>query len=223
MKTKSGSPLGAHLRSLLIVIALISVAGCASFPMGLSKNEWESLGPDKQAEYRARQFEIDEQNRNAEQARRLEQERVAAEQARSEQERIAALYAHARYGDIVNITLSSGLMIDGRNRYTTEPVSFDLVRGERKTIKVPGSNGKQYRIDELRARMSDDANTVYLNEKNIGMDRVALVNRTWDRGETFALSPMKNDWGVVFSGMTARLRLKSLSGEPPRLIIDHRP
>jgi hypothetical protein len=42
----------------ILILASFSVAlftGCVSYPLGLSKSEWEAMSPKKQAEYRALQ------------------------------------------------------------------------------------------------------------------------------------------------------------------------
>jgi len=41
---------------------LISFAGCTSYPLGLTKSEWEALTPAKQAEYRKLQEIQDDQD-----------------------------------------------------------------------------------------------------------------------------------------------------------------
>ena len=41
---------------------LISLAGCTSYPLGLTKSEWEALTPAKQAEYRKLQKLQNDQN-----------------------------------------------------------------------------------------------------------------------------------------------------------------
>ena len=57
------------------VVGLL-LAGCATYPMGLSEIQWKTLSPEQQAEYQAKQYAI-----NQERARQF-----AAEQAQRRQE-----------------------------------------------------------------------------------------------------------------------------------------
>lgn len=52
------------IRSFLLLAATaISFTGCASYPLGLSKAEWEAMSPAKQEEYRKLQSIADGQKR----------------------------------------------------------------------------------------------------------------------------------------------------------------
>lgn len=209
------------MKRLSRCLALVLLAtGCVSrYPMGLSREQWESLPPDQQAEYQAKQYAIDEQRRQAEAARRAEQARLAAEAARAEQERIRQLYSNARYGDIVTVTVRGGSIAYGGKRYPYEPVSFDLVRGESKEVEFRG-RGTQTIATHYDARLSDDGNTIYFDGSY--RERVVLVNETWERGQTYQPSGSRNDVGVNIAGMTFFVKYKALPGGPQRIIIEHR-
>lgn len=205
----------------LIIIAI--VAGCAArYPMGLNKTQWEALQPHQQAEYQARQFEIDEEHRRLNQEMRQAQAQREAEARAAESMRIASLYHNAEYGDIVTITIANGVMIDGRNRYHVSPVAFDLVRGELKIVVVTGRNGNRSREEQLELRLSEDGNMVSVNESARNQDRISLVNLGWEEGNVQELRPFKNSWGTEFSGVSARVKFKSVNGEPTKVIIEHR-
>ena len=202
-----------------LMIAILST-GCASrYPMGLTQQQWEALSPAQQAEYQAKQYAIDEQRRQAEAARRAEQARIAAEAARAEQERVRQLYANARYGDIVTVTVRGGSIAYSGKRYPYEPVSFDLVRGERKEIEFRG-RGLQTIATSYEVHLTEDGNTIYFDGSY--RERVVLVNETWDRGQTYQPAGSKNDVGVSIAGMTFFVKYKELPGAPQRIIIEHR-
>jgi hypothetical protein len=39
---------------LILAFGVIAILGCASYPLGLSKSQWNSLTPQEQADYRKR-------------------------------------------------------------------------------------------------------------------------------------------------------------------------
>jgi hypothetical protein len=78
--------------------------------MGLSREQWEALPPGQQADYQAKQYQIDADNRaRADEARR-QAAAQKAEQDRLEAERLRQAYANAHYGDIVTVTVQGGTL-----------------------------------------------------------------------------------------------------------------
>ena len=153
-----------------LLLALITLAGCQN-PMGLSKTQWEALPPEQQAEYRRQQTVIDEQHRKerAEAAERQKtidaelaarQQTEAAEQVRREQMRLESLYAHARNGDIVTVTIEGGLIDFGKHA-AYEPLRFDIVRGERKHIEIT-KQGNSHIKQLVRVRLCEEGNRFLL-------------------------------------------------------------
>jgi len=210
---------------IFLVTALF--AGCVMhYPMGLTRQQWEALPPAQQAEYQAKQYEIDTARRQAEEARRVEREKIAAEKARiaeanarAEHERIRQIYANARYGDIVQVTVQGGFIEYNRNRYPYEPVSFDLVKGETKEVAFRG-RGLQTIATHYTARLTEDGNSIYFGESYRG--RIVIVNQDWERGQTYRPDGNRNDVGVSIAGMTFFVKYKSLPGGPQRVIIERR-
>jgi hypothetical protein len=208
-------------RTGVLALALLS-AGCASYPMGLNKAQWEALPAEKQAEYRAQQYQMDEARRQQAAAARAEQERQMAEARRAEQARITALYQQARYRDIVTVTISHGVIINAEKSYRLQPVSLDLVLGETKSIRLVGTAGNRTYVEEMSARFSPDGNTVYLNEDSDNNAVITLVNGGWERGATTPIGSVRLRFGARLNNAPIHVRYKSLSGEPERVIIERR-
>lgn len=187
--------------------------------MGLTQTQWDSLSSAQQAQYQASQHAIDEQNRQRAETQRLERSRIAAEQAKAEQERIAHLYAHAKYGDVVRVTVQGGSLEYNGRRYPYEPVSVDLVRGESKRVEFYG-RGNNTLNTSYNIRLSDDGNTVVFDDSC--RQRIVMVNSTWESGQTYRPEGTRNDLSVGLAGMTFFIKLKELAGAPHRLIIEHR-
>ena len=207
---------------LLIPIALLvllSLSACAArYPMGLSREQWDALPPSQQAEYQAKQYQIDADNRaRAEEARR-QAAAQKAERERLELERLRQAYASARYGDIVTVTVQGGTLSYAGKRYPYEPVSFDLIKGETKIIPFRG-RGIQTIATDYAVRLSDDGNTVYFDEDS--RRRAVLVNQDWEHGQRYQPAGTINDVTVGISGMTFFVRLKTLPGAPVKVIIDN--
>lgn len=204
--------------------ALLLLAACASYPMGLSKSEWEALPPEKQAELRAEHYRI----RAAERARREEETRqraAAAEAAAREREaRLAEMRANARYGNIVVVTLRGGAFEwDGR-RYPLQPIAFELLKGERRQVELLGHRGDRRYRDDWWVSFSEDGHTVVLNDSSFSTPLVLVNSGGWDEGQSMALAThgLSHVDRLALSGMVATVRFKSLPGMPPRVILERR-
>lgn len=198
------------------------LAGCATYPMGTSRDQWEALPADKQAEYRAEQYRIDEARRQQAAAERAERQRQIEEAQRAEQARISALYQQARYRDVVTVTIPYGNLIKGDKRYRIQPVSFDLVRGEAKSVQLVGTDRNFNYIEQVVARFSPDGNTVVLNEGGLNHEILTLVNTGWDQGATTPISSFRLPFNARLTDAPIHIRYKPLPGEPERVIIERR-
>lgn len=205
--------------SILLTLSVCLSACVTRYPMGLTQQQWEALPPAQQAELQAKQYAIDEQRRQAEEARRVEQARLAAEAARAEQERLRQLYANARYGDIVHVTVQGGSIAYAGKRYPYEPVSFDLAKGETKQVAFRG-RGLQTIATRYNVRLTADGNTIYFDDSS--RQRIVLVNQDWERGQTYRPNGTRNSVGVAVADMTFTVKFKDLPGAPQRVIIEHR-
>lgn len=204
----------------IIFTAILSLTACAiRYPMGLSREQWEALPPSQQAEYQAKQYQIDADNQaRAEEARR-QAAAQKAEQARIEAERLRQAYANARYGDIVTVTVQGGYLSYAGKRYPYEPLSFDLIKGEAKKVPLRG-RGMQTIATEYMTRLSADGNTVYFDDES--RQRAVFVNHDWEHGETYRPAGTVNAVSVGLSGMTFFVKLKPLQGAPQKVIIENR-
>jgi len=208
-----------------LILALLTLAGCQN-PMGLSKTQWEALTPEQQAEYRRQQTVIDEQHRQ-ERAEAAERQKVidaelaarqqaeAAEQARVEQMRLAALYAHARNGDIVTVTIEGGLIDFGKHS-AYEPVRFDIIRGEHKLIEIT-KQGNSHIKQLVPVRLSDDGQTFFFDEN--ARDRISLINagNAWEKGKKYeSLTIMDKNSKSIASAISIHLQFRDLSRGRPQ-------
>lgn len=203
--------------------------GCASYPMGLTRAEWEALPLEKQAELRAEQSRIDarEREQREAEARRAEAERQAAERER--QVRVAEARAKTRYRDIVVVSLSGGALQYGDRRYPLQPMAFDLVKGERREIELVGfledGKGGVRATEQWWVTFADDGNSVTLNDGPFGSPLVLVNNGNWEAGSSrklVSLAPDGNDDEVNLKGMTATVRFKPAPGMPEQLILERR-
>lgn len=178
--------------------------------MGLSEAQWRALSPDQQADYTRQQSQLDaqrhQQQEMAEQQRKSEETARAAEEKR----RIQFAYAHARYGDVVTVTIQSGMVaIKGKHR-PYEPVRFELVRGERKEVEFV-QQGRSSSRNKIDMRLSDDGNTFFFDES--AHDRISLTSTGWDQGRTYGPLDIRDGSSrSVASAITINLKLKDLPG-----------
>lgn len=211
----------------LLALAVITLVGCQSYPMGLSKAEWESLPLEQQVEYRRQQSLIDEERRREqaiineqhrrEEAALAERQRLeAAERARQEEMRLAALYAHARYGDIVTVTIEGGLVNFSKHR-AYEPMRFEILRGQKKEVEFVELGSPSTKIS-VPVRLSEDGQTFYFDEG--ARDRIVLINaeNAWQVGkryETMAIQDRASR--SLASGINIHLQYKNFGNrlQPP--------
>jgi hypothetical protein len=200
------------------------LSGCVQYPLGLNESQWNALPPAQQAEYRAKQYQIDEERRRqVEEAQRLRVQQ-AAEAVRLERQRIDALYANARYGDIITVTIRGGAMRWNKELYPLDPVSFDLVRGESKEVEFHGHADRiRNLISRYPVKLSEDGHTFYFNSTSA--DRIVLVDDGWERGRVYPVTGHTwNDVNAGIGGLTISIRFRDMTmpGAPQRVIIEHR-
>ena len=212
--------------SMIAVLALAgALTGCVQYPMGLSKEQWDALPPSQQAEYQAKQYQINEDRQRQADALRAEQARAAAQAAEAERVRIANAYSSAQYGDLITVSIRGGFISYGGKSYPCEPIGFDIVRGEAKDIEFRGSvyqNGMaKALVTHCRVRLSDDASAFYFNDDSAR--RIVLTNDgSWERGTTQRLGNISNNLDVNMANMIITVRYKTMGPAPQRVIIEHR-
>lgn len=210
------------MRQLLLLPLLAALlAGCQTYPMGLSETQWNALSPEQQADYTRQQAQINEQRRREREA--AEQARLAEEAARAaeERQRVQHAYTRARYGDIVTVTIEGGYVAINGKHQPYEPVRFDLVRSERKEVEFiqRGRPDSRNRID---VRLADDGHTFYFDES--ARDRISLISTGWEQGKTHpALNVQDKRSRSEARDLTITIKFKELPGAPRRIIIQEPP
>lgn len=124
----------APIRVLLIFLILYFV-GCATYPLGMSREKWEALSPVEQAVALEEQERIDQQRRKEREAARA---REAERRAEVEARRLAAVeatYADPRYGDLIDVKIEGGEIAFFGKRRTYEPMAFIIAAWELKPIQ----------------------------------------------------------------------------------------
>ena len=202
---------------LLLLVSLVLFEGCATrFPLGLKEEQWQALSPQQQAEYTARQYQIDEEQRKRQEEYERQKEREVAEAVRLEKERILQLYRNARYGDIIQVNISGGSIAFIGKRESYEPLSFDLVRGERKRIPI-------YHHDRQITYQTDiwvayDNNAFYFDvgddpKYEQGTDKIVILdNGRWDEGKTYHPKTLDKSTYSQAQGIKVFIRYKPLPG-----------
>ncbi|MBZ0191604.1 MAG: hypothetical protein K8F34_07920, partial [Candidatus Kuenenia stuttgartiensis] len=163
-----------------------------------------------------KQYQIDEERRKRQEEYRQQKEREDAEAIRLEKERILQLYRNARYGDIIQVNISGGSIAFIGERKGYEPLSFDLVRGERKRIPF-------YHHDKQITYQTDiwvayDNNAFYFD---VGDDQkyeqstdkiVILDNGRWDEGKTYRPKTLDKSTYSQAHGIKVFIRYNLLPG-----------
>ena len=200
------------------------LTSCATYPMELSKEQWEALPAEKQAELQAEHYRIqaEERARSEEAARQRAAEVEAAE--RDREDRLAERMANARYGDVVTVTLQGGAFKWRDRRYTLRPVAFELFRGEERWVELIGQSRNGIYRDEWLVSFSEDGLTIILNDLSFSPPLNLVNSGQWEEGQTVPLNSLgieKVD-RLLLSDMVATIRYKPLPGMPERVIIQNR-
>lgn len=165
-------------RSVIIILFTSLVAGCLqTYPLGLNKVQWDALSVAQQAEYRAKQIDLETE-------RRLREQRASEEAKEVERARLQSLYAQARFGEIVTITVQKGEVAFGGKRYEYEPLSFDLVRGETKQISFR-RRSRAFETTTIEMQLNANGNIFIFDVP--ARRRFVVANDGWAKGRTYTV------------------------------------
>lgn len=187
-----------------LLAAVCALATACSYPMGLSKQQWSSLAPEQQAQYQAQQHALDAERRREFEAQQAEERRQAAAREEQERERIAAIARDPQPGDVITVHISGGQIAFFGRRSEYEPISFDLVRGEKRFVEFP-LRGNPGSLSRVPVRFSEDGNTFYFDET--ALHRIVIINDGWRFGRTYrpAEIPVRDGWSQAI-GITISIR-----------------
>jgi len=218
------------LQKMVLALFLSALfVGCAHYPMGLTREQWEALPPEKQSELVMRQAEVNEQ-RQREAIARAERERLLAEQA--EQERLARLEqlrANPRLGDMVDVILEGGYVLNKKDqRMPLQPVATRLVRGESKLLEASGVLGNTRNIVVIPLRLDESGQSILVGEvmerqgRVVGGRHVALVDVNWRNGEVYDIAEIVGKYSTRIQNARLRIRYTPSTDATPTMRIEHR-
>ena len=177
-------------RLLFLLFLVLFFEGCATrYPLGLKEEQWQALSPQQQVEYTTKQYQIDEERRKRQEEYGRQKEREEAEAIRLEKERLLQLYRNARYGDIIQVNISDGSIAFIGERKDYEPLSLDLVRGERKMI--PFYHHGKHITHSTAIWVAYNNNAFYFDvgknpDYEHNTDKIVILdNGRWNEGETY--------------------------------------
>ncbi len=113
---------------ILLLVSLFGVwlSACSSYPLGMSKAQWEALTPDEQFKAQQQQVELDQQ-RAQQRAAEARQRALALEQERAA---LALRRQQASYGEHLQCVLSEAQAKLGGRWRAVEPLAMDLIIAE---------------------------------------------------------------------------------------------
>jgi len=164
----------------VVLAAVATLAACVpSYPMGLSKAEWQDLSPTERAGLRAQQTALNAARDAA----------LAEEEAR-ETARVDQLYAEAKPGDVVQCAIEGGRAVFGKQIGPYRPLAFRLARGEQKYVSVTdATNGYaqrdlwvQFRLNGLMVDLCPMNPRSYMGNQcftGTAISRDLATGKTW--------------------------------------------
>ncbi len=168
---------------VIVYIALLSFCylEASPYPMGLTKELWESLDKEKQVEL------ILEEKRQIHEKEILakKEEILNKEQNKSDIEE-----QNPQYGDIVVVNFNSGLTKHNKYKKNILPQSFLIEKGETKEVELQlQKEGKNYIQTEtifLHYASSGMQIEIFAETPNDRRKRITLLNKgRWNKGENY--------------------------------------
>ena len=101
------------------------------------------------------------------------------------------------------------------NRRDYEPIAFDLVRGESKTINIL-RQGRHHYKDTAVMRLSEDGRTFYFDDKQ--RKKLTLIDEGWEYGKTYIIKELENN-NTNPRNIEITIRYRSVEGTRERVII----
>ena len=187
--------------------------------MGLTKEQWDACSPEQQAEYTARQYELDRQARKEQEQLRAARRQEELRHRELEKERTATRYANAKHGDMIRVNIEGGYLTYYQRKYEYHPVSFVIVRGERKTITV-SRKGQTTQKVEFPVRLSDDGGTLFLDDGD--HDQQVFTNQDWEHGQVYRTDSTVAHYNFGLVGATVHIRHKQSGNTPIQITVDQR-
>ncbi len=176
-----------------LLLSLLACSGCASYPLGLTREQWKLLTPEEQSDYRARQSALAGQRSIQEAEIRSIRRRLSQEDLFNYNERIRERYENPGLGDVIRVSIQGGnLFLYGRS-FRYYPVDFELARGETKKIvvnRVGQSIKDRMASAEFDASYAEDGSTFVFNSNSV--NRIVLRNQGWETGQTY-FTPERRD------------------------------
>lgn len=189
-------------RLSLLLTALIIITACASYPLGMSEDEWNRLSPQQQLDARERQARLEQDERQ----RRAEVARQRAEQEREEQRRYQDMLANAEPGDIVQCVLQNGEGYYAGNWRSAESVGFSLLRDYTQTVAI-AEQGRPTR--NVSTEMTyNGANISVCRPNNRDCVNIAATQNQLRRGMTQDIQVNRAIRGTLYCDIPNRERLR---------------
>ncbi|WP_294945840.1 hypothetical protein [Sulfurivirga sp.] len=171
------------LPSVLLLLSILLLNACSSYPMGMSEKEWKALPPDKRAEL----LKLAAKQKHEEELARLRAEEAEAK-ARAEietarQQALARLYSRLRYGEVLNLSMEGGEGYFYRYR-PIMPNSWLLTIGTTQKLQLRSDRGD---VIDLWARYAPGKLllcSVKPGREDYDVNAcTVLIDHFWDRGE----------------------------------------
>ncbi len=181
-----------------MLLSPLTAFGEQAYPMGLNEKEWNALSSQKQAEYRAEQYRIDEARRKRAEELEIAEAKARANEITAKKKEIKKRYENARYGDIIQVNISDGKMEIGGKRRPYEPMPFTLVKGVFKRITFRSTKKKKKWLSftyDIKVGVAYFNNAFYFdlgkdpkhpNRKFIKI----LENSSWEKGMHYQPNPL---------------------------------
>ncbi|RUO26519.1 hypothetical protein CWE09_07375 [Aliidiomarina minuta] len=115
----------------LSLILLSMLTACASYPLGMSEDEWESLTSEQQLQARSRQAELDQ----AERERRAEAARLAAQREQEERAAYEERLQNAAYGEVLQCVVRDAEGYLAGSWRPAAPAGFTLLRNHPTNVR----------------------------------------------------------------------------------------
>lgn len=196
-----------------VSLATLLAVGCASHPLGMSTDEWDSLSSTERFEARKEQARLDEAKEKRQAAEKKRKQKIQAERRRQRavnalkeserQERLAATRHQASYGDVIQCTVTDASARFGRKWRAAQNVSFELQRGE-KGVDFPIAR-KDRSTQKIYAEASfDGLNVKVCRSRGRNCDTLAGSEQAYRDGKSKTINVKKTVKGELLCSLPRR-------------------
>lgn len=176
---------------ILSVFTLLTACASSPYPLGMNQEQWNKLTTEERKALLLEQQKHREQQRLAQIKADAKAKELRLQKEIAEKKRIDAMYNNPSNGNVVMVNILAGQYQYGKRTKLIEEESYQIARGETKTIELRLQEPKKHYLSTERVylRYTQNGNAIYLyldNPDYNSSQRIALLrDGRWQCGSRY--------------------------------------